>query len=393
MRPQIIFACILVLTSVMGVRAATYQSLHNFNADGSDGTTPVAGLVFDQAGNLYGVAAYNGADYTDGLVFRLSPSQRGWDYDIVHRFDFFDPVGREPLGGLAIDDAGVIYGTTSYSDDDSECGTVFESAPSGWVPLHTFSGPDGCVPRSNLRLSNGWLVGTTSGGGASGQGTVFFLDTLTATFYSYSFQKTEGTTPIGGFNIFSYGATLSGGEKGEGNVYRLGAHGLTNKFSFTSNRQASYAPMGDLLTAYVNGARTMYGTTSAGGKGGGGTVYRLSEHQQKPERWQLSVLHSFSGEDGRSPMAGLASDARGNLYGTTSQGGEWECGTVFKLSPEMNNRWKFTVLYSFNPYNQDSGGDGCRPLSSVELDAAGNIYGTTESGGWYGWGTVYEIIP
>jgi uncharacterized repeat protein (TIGR03803 family) len=393
MRPQIIFVCILVLTSVMGVRAATYQSLHNFEVDGSDGTSPIAGLVFDQAGNLYGVAAYNGADYTDGLVFKLSPSLGGWDYDIVHRFDFFDPVGREPLGGLVIDDAGVIYGTTSYSDNDWECGTVFESALSGWVPLHTFTGPDGCIPRSNLRLSNGWLVGTTSGGGASGQGTVFFLDTLTATFYSYSFQKTEGTTPIGGLNIFSYGATLSGGEKGEGNVYRLGAHGLTNKFSFTSNRQAGYAPMGDLLTAHVNGARTMYGTTSTGGKGDGGTVYRLSEHQQKPERWQLHVLHSFSGEDGRSPMAGLASDARGNLYGTTSQGGEWECGTVFKLSPEMNNQWKFTVLYSFNPYNQDSGGDGCGPRSSVVLDASGNIYGTTESGGWYGWGTVYEIIP
>jgi uncharacterized repeat protein (TIGR03803 family) len=137
----------------------------------------------------------------------------------------------------------------------------------------------------------------------------------------------------------------------------------------------------------------MYGTTSAGGKGGGGVVYRLSENQQKPEHWQLNVLHSFSGEDGRSPMAGLASDSRGNLYGTTSQGGEWDCGTVFKLSPKMNNRWKFTVLYSFNPYNQDSGGDGCSPRSSVVLDTAGNIYGTTEYGGWYRWGTVYEITP
>ncbi len=96
MRPKIIFVCILLLTSVMGVRAATYQSLHNFRMDGFDGTSPIAGLVFDQAGNLYGVAAYDGADYTDGLVFKLSPSQGGWDYDIVHRFDFFDPVGREP---------------------------------------------------------------------------------------------------------------------------------------------------------------------------------------------------------------------------------------------------------------------------------------------------------
>jgi uncharacterized repeat protein (TIGR03803 family) len=391
MRPQIIFVCILLLASVIDARGATYQSLHNFQEDGSDGTSPIAGLVFDKAGNLYGVAAYDGGDYSDGLVFELTPSQGGWRYDIVHTFDFFEPVGREPLGGLVTDDAGVIYGTTSFSDDDWECGTVFESAPSGWAPLHIFTGPDGCVPKSNLRLSNGWLVGTTSGGGASGQGTVFFVDTVTSTFYSYSFQKREGKTPIGGFNIFFYGATVSGGANGEGNVYRLGAHGLVNKYSFASNRQAGYAPMGDLLTAYVDGVRTMYGTTSAGGKGGGGTVYGLSE--QKSEQWKLSVLHSFSGEDGRSPMAGLTSDASGNLYGTTSQGGDWDCGTVFKLSPGLNKQWKFTVVYSFNPYNQDSGGDGCRPVSSVVLDAAGNIYGTTESGGWYSWGTVYEITP
>jgi uncharacterized repeat protein (TIGR03803 family) len=393
MRPPIVFVCVLLITFVMGVQAQTYQTLHNFDMDGRDGTSPIAGLVFDKAGNLYGVAAYDGADYTDGLVFELSPSPRGWNYSIVYQFDYFEPVGREPLGGLVIDDAGVIYGTTSFSDDDWECGTVFKSAPSGWVPLHTFTGPDGCVPRSNLRLSNGWLVGTTSGGGASGQGTVFFQDTATAGFYSQSFQKAEGATPSGGFNIFSYGATLSGGGKGEGNVYRLGAHGLINKVSFAFNRQAGYAPMGDLLTAYVNGVRTMYGTTSAGGKGGDGTVYRLSENQQKSDHWQLSVLHSFSGEDGKSPMAGLTTDANGSLYGTTSQGGDWNCGTVFKLSPAMNNQWKFNVVYSFNPYNEDSGGDGCNPSSSVVLDAAGNIYGTTEYGGWYSWGTVYEITP
>jgi uncharacterized repeat protein (TIGR03803 family) len=395
MRPRLIYVCIFLLTSVMGVRAATYKTLYNF---GGPGDSPIAGLVFDQAGNLYGTAAYGGGDYADGLVFKLSPSPSGWVFDVVYPFDFdpFDPdfidaIGREPLAGVVVGDAGVIYGTNSLSDDDSGCGTVFELAASGSFPLHTFTGPDGCVPRSNLRLSNGWLVGTTSGGGASGQGTVFFVDTLTAAFYSYSFQKREGTGPVSGFNIFYYGVTPSGGGQGQGNIYRLGAHGLINMFSFTSARQAGYAPMGDLLTAYVNGVRTMYGTNSTGGKGGGGTVYRLSENQLKPEHWQLTVLHSFSGEDGRSPMAGLTADAKGNLYGTTREGGEFDCGTVFKLSPRLNNWWKFSVVYSFNPNNE--GGDGCHPRSSVVLDAAGNIYGTTEYGGWYSWGTVYEITP
>ncbi len=392
MRPRLIYLFILVLTSVIGVQAATYQTLYNFAASG-DGASPIAGLTFDKAGNLFGVAADDGAYYTDGVVFKLSPSQGRWNYEVVHSFLDFDPAGGEPIGGVVIDDAGVIYGTTSYSDDDWECGTVFESAPDGWGPLHTFTGLDGCAPWSNLRLSNGWLVGTTSGGGASGQGTVFFVDTLTGTFSSSSFQKTAGASPSGGLNIFSYGATRFGGELGQGNIYRLGPHGLINTFSFSSTRQAGYASWGDLLTAYVNGVRTMYGTNSAGGKGAAGTVYSLSENQEKPEHWQLKVLHSFSGADGRSPMAGLASDAKGNLYGTTWEGGEFNCGTVFKLSPRLNNWWKFSVVYSFNQYNPDTGGDGCNPSSSVVLDAAGNIYGTTEYGGWWASGTVYEITP
>ncbi len=394
MRPRIISVCILLLTSVISVRAATYQSLKNFFSGDNDGTYPIAGLFFDHAGNLYGAAAYDGADYTDGLIFKLSPSLNGWAFDRVYPFAAgpFDTLGREPLGGVVVD-AGVIYGTTSYGGEQSECGTVFELAPSGTFPLHTFTGPDGCAARSNLRLSNGRLVGTTSGGGASGQGTVFFVDISTLIFHSYSFQKMQGTTPSGGFNVFNYGVTRFGGQQGQGNIYRLGTHGLINAFSFTSTRQAGYAPMGDLLTAKVNGVRTMYGTNSAGGNGGGGTVYKLSENQQTPEHWQLSVLHSFSGKDGRSPMAGLASDAKGNLYGTTSEGGEFGCGTVFKLSPAINSRWNFSVVYNFNQDNPDTGGDGCHPSSSVVLDAARNIYGTTEYGGWFTQGTVYEITP
>jgi uncharacterized repeat protein (TIGR03803 family) len=359
-----------------------------------DGSAPQAGLTFDQAGNLYGVAAYGPGDYTDGVAFKLSPSLGGWNFSILHEFVFdiwdhyFDPAGREPIGGLVIDDAGVIYGTTSYRDDDWECGTVFRSSPGGWYPLHIFTGPDGCMPKSNLRLSSGWLFGTTSAGGSSGQGTVFFLDTKSGTFDSYSLEGTAGTTPMGGLNIFGYGTAVSGGRNDGGTVYRLGSKRVEGRYSFKSDSPTGYAPMGDLLANYVNNVRTMYGTMSAGGKHGGGTVYRLKEIPTKPENWQISVLHAFSGPDGWSPLAGVTADAAGNLYGTTSQGGDWGCGTAFKLSPELNNQWKFTVLYSFNPDY-----DGCSPSSSVLLDGAGNLYGTTQEGGWTGSGTVYEIIP
>ena len=396
MRRKAMLVCTFLLISAFTAGAATYKTLQNF--DFWYGSTPYAGLTFDQAGNLYGVTAYGGGDYTDGMVFKLSPSPAGWKYQVLYEFnfeDFYDPIGRVPIGGVVIDEAGNIYGTNTFTDDDWECGTVFKGAPgSEWIPIHTFTFSDGCTPQSNLRYDNGWLVGTTSGGGTHGQGTLFVLDTSGANFYSYSFEGTEGTNPAGGLNSFSYGTTVSGGMTGEGNVYRLDPNNrIIRKHSFKLDGQAGYAPMGDLLTGSVGPVRTMYGTTSAGGKGGGGTVYQLTENQSKPDRWILTTLHSFSGPDGSNSLAGLTADSAGDLYGTTSQGGDWGCGTVFKLSPILGNKWKFTVLYSFNPNSEDSGGDGCNPASGLVLDSAGNLYGTTMQGGWYGWGTVYEITP
>jgi uncharacterized repeat protein (TIGR03803 family) len=149
-----------------------------------------------------------------------------------------------------------------------------------------------------------------------------------------------------------------------------------------------------LLNLYVGGVRTIYGTTSAGGVGGGGAVYRLTEIEPNSDRWAIKVLHSFSTGDtqGWEPQAGLTADAAGNLYGTTSRGGDTDsdCGTVFKLSPGNNNRWTYTVLYSFDYNNLE---DGCYPHGGIVLDAAGNLYGTTSEGGWYTYGTVYRIIP
>src|SRR5690349_3571070 len=150
MRGKAIIVCAFLLISAISMGATTYKTLHNFSIDMGDGDSPFAGVIFDQYGNLYGVAAYGGGDYTDGLVFRLTPSTGDrWTYSILHEFDFFDPAGREPIGGLAIDEVGNIYGTTSFSDNDSECGTVFASS-AGWGPIYTFTGPDGCIPISNL---------------------------------------------------------------------------------------------------------------------------------------------------------------------------------------------------------------------------------------------------
>jgi len=153
--------------------------------------------------------------------------------------------------------------------------------------------------------------------------------------------------------------------------------------SFIKTNKFGYNPMGELLTATVGGVPTMYGTTSAGGGGGDGTVYALSQ----TKTWGISLLHSFSGQDGSSPAAGLAMDSEGNLYGTTSSGGtnSGNAGTVFELTPGANKTWTLTMLHSFS-----GGADGGVVDSPVVLDNAENLYGTTVYGGAYNQGVVYE---
>jgi uncharacterized repeat protein (TIGR03803 family) len=383
---------LLALLSAVSARTQTYKTLYTFDGSPPYGSTPYAGLILDREGNFYGVTAYGGGGYYfDGALFKISPSAGDWTFNKVHEFEVSDPLGVEPIGGLALDDAGNVYGTTSYNE--WECGTIFR----GNDPflLHSFSGADGCVPQANLTYSNGRLWGTTTAGGSYGRGTVFTITTSGDDFRFYSFQGKNGAEPMGGINIWRYGVAKSGGSANVGTIYWLDfSNRLVCKHSFKPDGRAGYAPVGDLLPQYAGTVRAMYGTTSAGGEGGGGTVYQVMESELKPKQWRIKVLHSFSGADGRMSLAGVTADQAGNLYGTTSRGGDWDCGTVFKLSPTKKHKWNFTVLYSFNPYNEDPGGNGCGPTSGVTLDASGNLYGTTLEGGFYGGlGTVYQIIP
>ena len=402
MRTKALLLCAFLLASAITLLAGTYKQLNAFDFDGY-ANTPFAGLVFDQAGNLYGVAAY-GLDYTDGTIFELSPSPSGWIYQT--RFEFvhaypgeYDDLGSEPVGGLAIDEENNVYATNSQNGGHgSGCGTIFSLSTA--TVIHIFSGADGCDPESNLTYFNGRLWGTTKTGGLQGQGTVFSLDTTGGSFQSVSFFGATGRHPSSGINAWGYGVTYDGGGVGKGNIYRLDPEQrLINKHSFGPKWTAGYAPVGDLLAVYVGGVRTMYGTTSAGGAHGGGTVYRLTEIEPNSDRWNLTVLFAFSqgGPKGWAPRAGLVMDVGGNLYGTTFHGGNTgsDCGTVFKLSPAKWGAWTRTVVHSFDGrFDADHPEpQGCHPTSGVVLDSAGNLYGTTSEGGPSMGGVVYQITP
>ena len=192
-----------------------------------------------------------------------------------------------------------------------------------------------------------------------------------------------------------YGTTSAGGTYGLGTVFELkpqAGGGWMKKVLHNFGKGTDGAsPYGSLI---FDAAGNLYGTTTAGGNTGClpscGTVFELTP--QPGGKWTENVLYSFNnnGADGASPEDGLIFDAAGNLYGTTAFGGtQGGGGTVFELMPQAGGIWTENVLYSFN----NNGTDGAYPAADLIFDGAGNLYGTTGAGGTYGRGTVFELMP
>jgi len=217
----------------------------------------------------------------------------------------------------------------------------------------------------------------------------------------YSFNPTlkQGVNPQSNL-IFDaagnlYGTTYSGGVNSCfdlpeycGTVFELspnGDGGWTEKtlHNFGQGNDGSSPTAGVIFDKVGN----LYGTTSMGGAYGYGTVFELSP--TKAGGWSEKVLHHFAynGTDGIYPYAGLVLDAEGNIYGTTGNGGTFDAGTVFELSPAGDGTWAETILHSF----VENGREGVSPWSSLIADSSGNFYSTTAGGGVYGFGTVFEI--
>lgn len=395
MRAKAIVVLIFVLFSISSALAGTQKVLYTFTG-GADGGQPGAGVIFDPTGNLYGVTSSGGL-YNQGVVFELTPSPSGnWTETVLYTFTG-GADGGGPWGGLAIDASGNLYGTAANGgNNQTQCGTVFELSPAAGIwtftVLHTFGSfsGDGCTPLANVSVPNGtYLKGTTANGGKSNQGTVFQVSIVGQPSYQIGpLTGTIGNEPFGNVNDWGYGTTSFGGRFGRGTIYEnWGVRYFATTHVFNVGKEG-YDPYGNLLTQIIDGVYIMDGTTSYGGVGGRGTVYRLT--QEPSGRWALSVLHSFSGPDGDGPGAGVIADSAGNLYGTTMWGGTnpGYDGTVFELTPNPNNTWTETVVYSFS-----GGTDGGNVTGGVVLDSAGNLYGTTAEGGAYNQGVVYEVTP
>ena len=397
----------------------TQRVLYSFTA-GKDGSFPHGGLIFDAAGNLYGTTSDGGggctASFGCGTVFELAPTSGSqWEEKVLTSFVTLLSVDAT----LIFDPSGNLYGTT-YAGGSANMGTLFKltPGPSGqWgrsFPF-LFRGYDGAQPNALLLDSAGNLYGTSSDGGVFGHGAVFKLTPNSnggwANTLLYSFKGgTDGASPNSltfdnAGNLYgtaSQGGNATCGGNGCGVVFKLvpkSQGGWTENVLHTFSGLDGNEPMGGVI---FDPGGNLYGTTYYGGNQcqvqspgwpGCGTVFKLTP--ATGGGWTETVLHNFSGDpDGAWPNAGVVIDAAGNLYGATASGSIGG-GVVFKLAPAATGLWTESILHSFNGYPVDGSG----PNTGVILDSAGNIYGTTYSGGsgncsgGYGCGTVFELTP
>jgi uncharacterized repeat protein (TIGR03803 family) len=363
--------------TVYKVNTAGNESVLYSFSGGTDGGSPYAGVIRDSAGNLYGTASQGGASNL-GVVYKVDATGHE---TVLH--SFHGPDGSGVTTGVIRDPSGRLYGTTPYGGA-SNFGVVYRLSASGQeTVLRTFTGgTDGRYPAAGVILdSSGNVYGTTqNGGGTSDGGVVYQLDPAGNETVIASFAYTAGgSNPYGGVirgpagNF--YGTTFYGGASGLGVVYELDLTGReTVLHTFTGGADGAGPYAGVIRDSVGN----LYGTTSEGGASNDGTVYKVDTAGNE------TVLHSFSGTDGRIPIGGVILDSGGNLYGTTSRGGANDDGAAFKIDSAGNE----TVLYSFN--YETVGGN---PYAGLVLDSAGNLYGTLEDAVGIGGGMVFKLDP
>jgi uncharacterized repeat protein (TIGR03803 family) len=327
----------------------TETVLYNFCSlpNCEDGAFPVAGLVFDTDGNLYGTTSAGGSSTCSGgcgTIFKLTPGKAGtWEETLIYSFDFTH--GAYPMADLTFDHAGKLYSTTMLGGAHGR-GAVFELTPKSngqgvEKVLYSFCPKFGCKDGAELHGSlifdsKGKLYGTTAKGGGSsvcdgGCGTVFVLTPEAHGKWSHTVLKTfhgkDGSLPYSGL--------------------------------------------------VLNSAGELYGTTSAGGACDGpcGTVFQLV--RDKNGSWSYKMIHKFDDvHTGANPTGSLVFDGSGNLYGTTALG-----GGAFEMRAGKNRRWSYKILYAVN-----------YATASLNFDANGNLYGTAEDG-TNNFGAVFEVSP
>jgi uncharacterized repeat protein (TIGR03803 family) len=366
-----------------------------YSFTGTSGWSPEASLIIGADGNLYGTTEEGGTESCGcGVVFKVTPDGQE---TVLHSFNGDD--GAYPIAELIADAAGNLYGT-AYQGGTNFAGSVFKVTPAGKTKIiYNFAGgSDGARPDAGLVADEtGNFYGTTTRGGTNDSGTVFKITPAGEESVLYSFAGgSDGFEPIGTLlrdasgNL--YGTATNGGLDCDGTgfgcgvVFKLtpGGH-ETVLYRFEGGDHGADPAAGLVMDEKGN----LYGTTNNGGiacdDSGAtcGTVFKLT-----PKGKEIP-LHVFQGgSDGSFPRSRLLLLPDGNLYGTAAEGGaaggECGCGIVFRMSTKGKER----ILHTFGQ------SDGHDPFAGLVQDTAGNFYGTTAAGGDAdGFGAVFELVP
>ena len=437
--------------------AQTLTTLSSFN--GSNGAGPAFGsLILDARGDLFGTTQYGGASGV-GTVFEIVKTSGSYASTPTTLVSFDNTNGAYPLAGLIADAKGDLFGTTeaggAYGD-----GTVFEIAnqcvaadetkqpkdqkdqggqedhkdcpehfsrryASTPTTLVSFDNTDGASPAASLIADvKGDLFGTTEAGGAYGDGTVFEIanqcvaadetkqpkdqtggqedhkdcqEHFSRRYAStpttlVSFDNTNGAFPaaslIADANGDLFGTTEKGGDSGAGTVFEIAktssgyASTPTTLVSFDYTNGAY--PVASLI---ADASGDLFGTTGAAGAAGDGTVFEIAKTSSGYESTPTALVSFSIFISGAVPIGGLIADANGDLFGTTLEGGDTGVGDVFEIAKTSSgyaSTANTLIIFDSN--------DGAYPLASLIADANGDLFGTTQYGGAAGDGTVFEII-
>ncbi len=401
-----VFQLVLNLPDASG-NAATLNILADIPA--GSGFDFSAALIEDAAGNFYGSMADGGTNVGTsgtGEIYELTPTVAvggAVQYQFHALYIFPGPDGNTPVASLTLGSDGNLYGTTSggtYGANPSVF--AYDPVTGATTILGTFTGTDIAAPDGKLvEAAPGVFLGTAQGGGSAGYGAIFRLavatdpntGALSGTITSlYSFPDTaSGSGPHAGLTKGPdgrfYGTTAAGGITnsgafyyGYGTLYAYDpvANTVTTLVDFNGPNGAS--PLAE-LTLGTDG--NFYGTTQTGGSGnafgGAGTLFQFN-----PVTNALTTLVIFNSKNGGEPTAALLEASDGNFYGTTTQGGDFNDGTLFQFTPSTG------VLTTLLSFNEDTGGTPEGPLIQAP---DGDFYGTTNEGGPTGDGTAFQYNP
>ncbi len=374
--------CVTFLTLLLAAALPAFSSattvIHSFLA--SEGFGPYGPPSLYQ-GNFYGTLSYGVNGY--GSVYRLYPKKDG-TYAFVNLHEFNGTDGSFPIGSIAIDGAGNLFGVTEEGGTYSQ-GTVWElvrptnlADPWAFIAIWNFDGYTGSSPRAGVVANHGAVFGTTNT-------SLYNLTADTSGTYTFNLIATTNisTPSVPSFDLSGDVYVVGGPSSSQIVRYSQNADGTWLATTITGISSANFGPYASIGGVIMDSTGTFFGMSQQGGLYAGGTIYKV--YQDGSGTWTTKTLYSFASGNLGVPNSPLI-QVKKKYYGVTS-GGTSYYGDVFQAYPAGQQYWTTNELLDSSNYTTFG-----YIFSSLTTDSVGNLYGASYEGG-VGYGTVWKIAP